>query len=111
MDAAKLRAILPGVPLVESPFFEEIAGASGFDSGTARVARDLNKDGFAVLRFPDDEFDLRAEKIKQRLAPRFDFDTWRVAASQAMGMRIQDAWTFDADVRALAVNPRIIKIL
>ena len=111
MDAAKLRAILPGVPLVESPFFEEIAAASGFDGETARVARDLNKDGFAVLRFPDDEFDLRADRIKQNLAPRFDFEAWRAVASKSMGMRVQDAWTFDADVRALAVNPRIIKFL
>ena len=111
MDAAKLRAILPGVPLVESPFFEEIAAASGFDGETARVARDLNKNGFAVLRFPDDEFDARAERIKQNLAPRFDFAAWRAEGWKAGGMRVQDAWTFDADVHALAVNPRIIKIL
>lgn len=74
MDAAKLRAILPGVPLVESPIFEEIVAASGFDAETARIATDLNKNGFAVLRFPDAEFDARAEKIKQNLAPHFDFD-------------------------------------
>jgi Phytanoyl-CoA dioxygenase (PhyH) len=110
MDAAKLRAILPGVPLVESPFFEEIAAASGFDDETARVATDLNKNGFAVLRFPDEEFDGRAEKIKQNLAPRFDFAAWRAEGSKS-GMRVQDAWTFDSDVRALAVNPRLIKIL
>jgi hypothetical protein len=111
MDAAKLRAMLPGVPLVESPFFEEIAAASGFDGETARVARGLNKDGFAVLRFPDEEFDVRADKIKQNLAPRFDFAAWRAEGWKGGGMRVQDAWTLDPDVRALAVNPRVIKIL
>jgi hypothetical protein len=111
MDAAKLRAILPGVPLVESPFFEEIAAVSGFDAETARIARDLNKDGFAVLRFPDGEFHARAERIKQNLASRFDFAAWRADGWKLGGMRIHDAWTFDPDVRGLAVNPRIIKIL
>jgi Phytanoyl-CoA dioxygenase (PhyH) len=111
MDAAKLRAILPGVPLVESPFFEEIAAASGFDDETARIARDLNKDGFAVLRFPDEEFDARAERIKQNLASRFDFAAWRAEGWKSGGMRVQDAWTVDPDVRALATNPRMLKIL
>jgi hypothetical protein len=111
MDAAKLRAILPGVPLVESPFFEEIVAASGFDAETARIATDLNKNGFAVLRFPDAEFDARAERIKQNLAPRFDFTAWRADGWKHGGMRVQDAWTFDPDVHALAVNPRLVKIL
>jgi len=111
MDAAKLRAILPGVPLVESPFFEEIAAASGFDTETARIARDLNKNGFAVLRFPDEEFDLRADRIKQNLASHFDFAAWRAQGWKDSGLRVQDAWTFDPDVHALAVNPRVIKIL
>jgi len=111
MDAAKLRAILPGVPLVESPFFEEIVAASGFDAETARIATDLNKNGFAVLRFPDAEFDARAERIKQKLASHFDFAAWRAEGWKQGGMRVQDAWTFDADVHALAVNQRITKIL
>jgi hypothetical protein len=111
MDAAKLRAILPGVPLVESPFFDEIAAASGFDSETARIARELNEKGFAVLRFPDEEFDDRADRIKRNLAPRFDFASWRADGWKQGGMRVQDAWSFDPDVRALAANPRVLKIL
>jgi len=111
MDAAKLRAILPGVPLVESPFFEEIVAGTGFDAETARIATDLNKNGFAVLRFPDPEFDARAERIKQNLASHFDFEVWREKAWKHEGLRIQDAWTFDPDVHALAVNPRLLKIL
>src|SRR5215472_16332388 len=111
MDAAKLRAILPGVPLVESPFFEEIAAGSGFDAETDRIAADLNRNGFAVLRFPDEQFDVRAENIKQNLASRFDFAAWRAEGWKGGGMRVQDAWAFDPDVRALALNPSIIKLL
>jgi len=111
MDAAKLRAILPGVPLVESPFFEEIAAASGFDAETARIARDLNKNGVAILRFPDEQFEARAERIKQNLVSQFDFAAWRAEGWKLGGMRVQDAWTSDPDVHALAVNPGIVKIL
>jgi hypothetical protein len=111
MDAAKLRAILPGVPLVESPFFDEIAAASDFDSETLRIARELNENGFAVLRFPDEQFNDRAGRIKQNLAPRFDFASWRAGEWKHGGMRIHDAWAFDPDVRALAVNARVLKIL
>jgi hypothetical protein len=111
MDTAKLRDILPGVPLVESPFFEEIAAASGFDPETSRIARDLNERGFAVFRFPDEQFDDRAARIKQNLASHFDFESWRTDGWKHGGMRRQDAWSFDPDVRALAVNPRVLKIL
>jgi hypothetical protein len=112
VNAVELRSILPGVPLVESPFFEEIAAESHFDSETARVAKELNEKGFAVLRFPDEEFDGRAERIKQNLASRFDLESWRARGwKHSGGMRIQDAWSFDEDVRRIAANQRILKIL
>jgi hypothetical protein len=103
---------LPGIPLVESPFFEEIAAECDFDPETARIAKELNEKGFAVLRFPDEKFDERAERIKQNLASRFDFDSWRAHEWQhGHGMRFQDAWTFNEDVRAIAANQGILKIL
>jgi len=112
MDAAKLKALLPGVPLVESPFFEDFAPSCGFDAETGRVARELNQNGFAILRFPDEGLKERAARIKQNLAPRFDFEGWRASGwRQNTGLRLQDAWRFDADVRAIAVNARIMQIL
>ena len=112
MDGSKLKAILPGVPNVESPFFEEILEASGLDAETRRIAADLHENGYAVLRFPDDELEARAERIKRGLAPHFDFDTWRTTGwARNEGLRLMDAWTFDADVRAIACNRRIVEIL
>jgi hypothetical protein len=106
-DDLRMRSLLPGIPLVESPFFQEIAKASSFDSETLRVAKALNEDGFAVFRFPDDKFEERA-----RLAPRFDFSGWRaVGWKSGDGMRIGDAWRFDEDVRALAANARVLAVL
>lgn len=112
MDAAKLKAILPGVPFVESPFFEEIVASCDFDPETTRIAKELNEKGFAVLRFPDEEFGERAERIKQNLADRFDIDGWRANGwKNNNGLRLQDAWRTDDDVRAIAVNARILKVL
>jgi Phytanoyl-CoA dioxygenase (PhyH) len=110
-DAVKLRSLLPGVPLVESPFFEEISRGSSFDTETLRIAKALNEDGIAFFRFPDDEFDERAARIKARLAPRFDFSGWRARGGKSDGMRIGDAWRFDDDVRALAANARVLALL
>src|SRR5262249_31126765 len=79
---------------------------------TMRIARELNERGFTVLRFPDDEFDAKAERIKSNLAPRFDFDSWRENGwKRNAGMRVQDAWSFDKDVYSIAVNAKIIDIL
>jgi hypothetical protein len=107
---ARLRSLLPGVPLVESPFFDEITKASSWDSETMRVAKSLNEDGVATFRFPDDQFEARAERIKARMATRFDFATWRASGCKG-GMRIGDAWRFDVDVRAIAANARVIELL
>jgi hypothetical protein len=112
MEPAKLKAMMPGVPLVESPFFDEIAPSCHFDSETARIAKELHEKGFAIFRFPDEKLDERAERIKRHLTPHFDFERWRRHGwKHNEGMRLQHAWRFDEDVRAIAVNPAILKLL
>ena len=111
MDGAKLRELLPGVPIIESPFFDEVIASSNFDAETVRVARELNEKGFATLRFPDEDFEVRAARIVHNLASRFDLASWRRGNWRDGGLRAQDAWSFDDDVRALAANQKIIKIL
>jgi hypothetical protein len=88
-DGVTFRSLLPGFPLVESPFFEEITKHSSFDAETLHIAKALNKDGIAVFRFPDAEFDERADRIKAHLVPRFDFFGWRASGCKS-GMRIAD---------------------
>lgn len=111
MDGERLKDLLPGVPLFESPFFEEVLPSCGFDLETARIAHDLNRDGIAIFHFPDDRFDERAERIKTRLASRFDFGGWRAGGWKNDGMRAPDAWRFDEDVRALASNAKVLDLL
>jgi hypothetical protein len=60
MDGAKLRALLPGVPIIESPFFEEVVASSNIDAETTRIAKHKRlsrlslpcsqRDGFLRLR-------------------------------------------------------------
>lgn len=103
------RDPLPGVPRVESPFFERFFGDGQVDAETYRIARNLNENGYAVLNFPDDDLAARAERIKLNLAPRYDWSAW--CDNPLEGLRIMDAWRFDEDVRALATNAKIIDLL
>lgn len=97
---------LPGVPLVESPFFEELS--AGFDAETRRIAGDLRTNGFAVFDFPDDDFAAVAARIKHDLAPRYTLDEWRRGGAS---QRLQDAWQFNADVRRIATNEKVRRLL
>ena len=99
---------LPGVPLCESPLFGHVVAAMQPAPEVARVAEDLNRDGFAVIDFPDEAVAARAERIKRSLSPRFDLGARRRSATG--GLRLQDAWQFDADVRAIACNHYVINL-
>lgn len=103
---------LPGVPAIESPFFEEIAADEGWDEQTRRVGRDLREHGFAVLDFPEPQIDALVERIVADLGPRYDWTTWRAhGRATGDGLRIQDAWRFNHDVARLACNPIILALL
>ena len=97
------------IPHVESPFFEEHFPAAGTDPELLRVARSLHEEGFAVLDFPDERFERRVEEILANLSDRFDWEAWR--ADQVEGLRVQDAWQFDEQVRAIATNEAMLRML
>lgn len=103
---------LPGVPDVESPFFDEIFATKNATDEVMRVARDLREKGYAIIDFPDPHFNERANRIKARFSAQFDFDHWRNELWKINeGLRIQDAWQTDDDVRAIASNPAILDLL
>lgn len=104
--------LLPGVPIVESPFFRQSLDALGLSECDRRIAIDLHENGLAVFDFPDDEFMARAERVKARLTSHFGVDFSDENAVRESGrMRAQDAWRFDDDVRTIAVNSAILKLL
>ena len=97
------------IPPIESPFFEEHFPAERTDPELLRVARSLHAEGLAVVDFPDDRLAAPAEEIIGNLGDRFDWDDWR--ADRVEGLRIQDAWRFEEQVRAIAVNEAILRLL
>src|SRR4051794_20093344 len=97
------RDLLPGVPLIDSPFFDEILAESGWDAETRRVAVDLRRDGFAVLGFPGPGLGGRAADIARPLFAPLRGDDWRWGRADGLGGVI-DAWSHNASVRRIAAN-------
>ncbi|WP_052408879.1 phytanoyl-CoA dioxygenase family protein [Paraburkholderia acidipaludis] len=103
---------LPGVPAVESPFFDAIFRNSQVDEHTLSIAKQLREDGFAVIEFPDDEFDRIADEIRHDLHGRYDWEHWRATGYEAGdSLRLQDAFKFNENVRRIATNAKVIKLL
>lgn len=104
-------SIFPGVPRIESPLFavDDLADLSPTEQ---RVARDLHTHGYAVIDFPDPEIEARIDRIKANLSHRFGIPFDDPAANKTCGeRRLQDAWQFDDDVRAIASNPQLLDLL
>jgi hypothetical protein len=104
---------LPGIPRFELPRSDEDYAALGFTDEETRIARDLHQHGFAVLDFPDDQIDDRIDRVKANLSAQFtgtDFSSTDSDKTQGE-RRIQDAWKFDPDVKAIAANAQMIALL
>lgn len=106
-----MSALFPGVPRIESPIFRADDPAYGFSDEERRVAGELSERGFAVIDFPDPDIDTRIDRIKANLAPRLNVDLSPQADNSTAHRRIQDAWTFDEDVRAIAANTAMLDLL
>jgi hypothetical protein len=102
--------LLPGVPLVESPFFDEILATSNWAAETRRVATDLNRDGFAVIDFPEPELARIAEEIRRDLFAEHPWDDWRAGRIDELD-RVSDAWRTHEGVRRIATNRQVIDLL
>jgi len=107
-----LNNIFPGLPLIESPLFPALKGEWGLSEEEARIATSLHEKGFAVFEFPDADLDGRIDRIRQTLGPRYGIDFANPESDKTHGeRRIQDAWRFDEDVRAIAANQVVIDLL
>ncbi|RJG57729.1 phytanoyl-CoA dioxygenase [Sphingobium terrigena] len=104
--------IFPGLPLIESPIFAALKADWGLNAEEERIATSLYEKGYAVFDFPDIGLDDRIARIQHHLAPRYGVDFSDPGADKTCGeRRIQDAWTFDEDVRAIAANQAVIDLL
>nr|WP_247711938.1 phytanoyl-CoA dioxygenase family protein [Qipengyuania qiaonensis] len=97
--------------MIESPIFDS-EELPGFSDQEKALAQKLNSDGFGVVDFPDPEIDARIDRIRSNLGPGFGIPLNDPAADKTKGeRRIQDAWTKDEDVHAIASNPAILDLL
>ena len=110
--STRLNNIFPGLPLVESPLFYALKTEWGLTPEEERIADDLHEKGYAVFDFPDSDLDGRITRIQQHLGPRYGVDFSNPDSDKTCGVgRIQDAWKFDEDVRAIATNQAVIALL
>ena len=102
----------PGVPHIESPLFPRLREQLGLTAEESRIATELHDRGYAVLDFPDPEIDARMERIKAHLGPRYGVDFADPQSDKTAGeRRVQDAWKFDEDVKAIAANQVLLDLL
>lgn len=103
---------LPGVPDVESPFFDKLFDAKSGPDAWKHIAHSLHTDGFAVLDFPDDSLDVLSETIKRALYDRFAWKQWNARRKIGKGgMRVQDGWRDVDAIKRIAINQTILDIL
>lgn len=101
-------ALLPGVPLIDGPFFDHDAPLLLSDEQMT-IARALRENGYAVIDFPDPDIVARMDGIIEDFRGRYDWDGWR--AGRLDSLRIQDAWRDDARVKAIATNQSVLDLL
>lgn len=102
----------PGIPLIESPLFPMLKASMDLTAEEDRIATELHERGYAVLDFPDPEIVARIDRIKSNLGPRYNIDFAGPESDKTTGeRRIQDAWMFDEDVRAIATNAMVLELL
>jgi len=105
--------LLPGVPLIDSPFFQAISEQGYFTAAEQQIAIQLHEKGYAVLDFPDPEINQRADRIRATLEPLFAQarDGEHRFDGRLMPPRFQDAHHEFEDVRSIAANPQLLALL
>lgn len=104
--------LFSGLPLIESPLFPLIKDSQGLSAEEGRIATDLHQRGYALFDFPDEDLHTRIARIRRNLAPRYGIDFDDPQSDKTAGeRRLQDAWKFDEDVRAIAVNETVLSLL
>ena len=105
--------LLPGVPIVASPFFEDILASDYFSDSEKRIAADLYHKGYAILDYPDPDISMRAQRIRNALAPLFE--SARQGGEKFDGLlqppRFHNAFQVSDDVAAVATNETLLTLL
>jgi hypothetical protein len=100
---------LPGVPDVESPFFDVLFREKQVSEQTREMARNLRRDGYVVFDFPEADFHQLADTIIKKLDSRYDWTGWRNGKTDSL--RVQDGWRDVPEVHRIACNQTVLQLL
>lgn len=101
-----------GLPRIESLLFPALKAELGLIGEEERIADDLHQKGYAVFTYSNSDLDDRSDRIRSHLGSLYGVDFNAADSDKTAGERqIQDAWTFDADVRAIAANQEVMDLL
>lgn len=107
----KFTLPLMNVPLVDSPFFEQIFSQLTLDKKTKKLVKRFAEQGYVII----DDLGIEniaetTDRIVKDLTPIYG-DKGKVESAWIYHDRIQDAWTFNQDVKEIATSPKIINLL
>ncbi|WP_293122680.1 phytanoyl-CoA dioxygenase family protein [Okeania sp. SIO1I7] len=107
----KFTPPLMNLPLVDSPFFEEIFSQLTLDKETKKLVKQFAEQGYIII----DDLGIEniaetTDRIVKDLTPIYG-DKGKVESAWIYHDRIQDAWTFNQDVKEIATSPKILNLL
>ena len=99
------------LPWVDSPFFEQIFNQLNLDNYTREIVKQFAEQGYVII----DDLGIEniseiVDRIVKDLTPIYG-EKGKVKSAWIYHDRIQDAWTFNQDVKKIATAPHIINLL
>jgi ectoine hydroxylase-related dioxygenase (phytanoyl-CoA dioxygenase family) len=95
-----LDELKKNIPWIESPFFESELKKAALSPQMEALVRHYAEEGYVVF---DPEVDLATlDRVIEALRPEY-------AAKNVT--RLQDAWTYNADVKEVATAPKVLEVL
>lgn len=101
------RNNLPNYPLFENPLLDRFLPELAWGPDFVAVARGLRENGFAVVNFPDPDFDAMAAGLIERLGNSNSPE----AEANASAAELLDAWRTDDGVKEIACHSAIVYLL
>ena len=98
-------------PWVDSPFFEQIFSQLNLDNDTRTLVKQFAEQGYVII----DDLGIEnigeiIDSIVKDLTPIYG-EKGKVESAWIYHDRIQDAWTFNQEVKKIATAPKIINLL
>ena len=97
--------------LYRSNFLEEIKKKTS-DVEIIKIAIDLHHKGYSILTFPENNFESLAHNIIEKIKHNFNLNEWKKNGwKNNSGLRLQDEWIKNDEIKKRASNEILIKIL